>query len=219
VGMVLSALVFIGMAGCGQKQEDVPDYRAEAEALYQTCAAKEDCYLCGNNSTLDWKHLGEKNVGIVSLNTFQMLPVSINRYDDAGMLIEENTGCMESHRFVSEGNGFCTNLTIVADRGIADAQLSFNNDQRLRLESTAQLLCEDHFGELVADLYGNPYGVGIVDLESAKLFPFKENVIAFQAGDYYIHCDLEEADREGNPLKMSVYAVYTPLRYGSDKEN
>ena len=217
-GMALSVLIFIGMAGCGQKQEDNPDYRAEAEALYQSCAAKEDCYLCGNNGVEYWEHLGENNVGIVSLNTFQMLPVSINRYDDAGKLLEENTGCLESRRFTSDEDGFLADLRMDADRGIADAQLTFNKDQQLRLESTVRHLCEEHFRELVADLYGNPYGVGIVSLESARVYPFKEHIIAFQAGDYYIHCDLREEDQDGNPLKMSVYAVYTPLRYGGDKE-
>ena len=216
-GMALSMLMLMETAGCGQKRETAQDYRAEAESLYQTCAAKEDCCLCGSGAALYWEHLGENNVGIVSLNTFQMLPVSINRYDDAGKLIEENTGCMVSSRFTGDEDGFSANLMLDADRGVADAQLSFNADQRLRLERTAQHLCEEHFREFVSDLYGNPYGVGIVDLENAKLYPIKENVIAFQAGDYYIHCDSRETDRDGNPLKMSVYVVYTPLRYGEGK--
>ena len=216
-GMVLSMLMLMGTTGCAQKQETAPDYRAEAEALYQSCAAKEDCCLCGSRAVLYWEHLGENNVGIVSLNTFQMLPVAINRYDDAGKLIEENTGCMESRRLTCDEDGFRADLMLDADRGVANAQLTFNGDQQLRLERTAQHLCEEHFRELVSDLYGNPYGVGIVDLKSGKLYPFKENVIAFQAGDYYIHCDLTEADRDGNPLKMSVYVVYTPLRYGNEK--
>lgn len=119
-GMALSMLMLMETAGCGQKQETAQDYRAEAESLYQTCAAKEDCCLCGSGAALYWEHLGENNVGIV-------------------------------------------------------------------------------------------------DLENAKLYPIKENVIAFQAGDYYIHCDSRETDRDGNPLKMSVYVVYTPLRYGEEK--
>ena len=216
-GMALSMLMLIGTAGCGQKQDTAPDYRAEAEALYQSCAAKEDCCLCGSGAALYWEHLGENNVGIVSLNSFQMLPVSINRYDDDGKLIEENTGCNVSCRFTGDEDGFRVDLMLNADRGVADAQLSFNGDQKIQLERTAQHLCEEHVRELVAELYGNPYGVGIIELESAKLYPIKENVIAFQAGDYHIHCDLKETDRDGNPLKMSVYVVYTPLRYGDEK--
>jgi len=218
-GMALSMLMLIGTAGCGQKQETATDYRAEAEVLYQTYAAKEDCCLCGNGAALYWEHLGENNVGIVSLNSFQMLLVSINRYADDRKLIEENTGCRESRRFTGDEDGFSAYLMLDADRGVADAQISFNDDQQIQLERTAQHLCEEHFRELVAELYGNPYGVGIVDLEDAKLYPIKENVIAFQAGDYYIHCDPRETDRDGNPLKMNVYVVYTPLRYGYEHEN
>lgn len=217
-GIMLSAFMLMAAAGCGQAKQADTDYKAEAEALFQTCASKEDCYLCGGNQTgLYWESIGENNVGIVSLNTFQMIPVSINRYDGAGKLIEENTGCMESRRFSGNEDGFSAYLTLIADRGTADAQLSFNDDQKLRLENTARFLCEDHFRELVSDLYGNPYGVGIVNLEQAKLYPIKENVISFQAGDYYIHCDTKETDRSGAISKMNVYVIYTPLRYGSEK--
>lgn len=215
--VALSAVMLIGMIGCGQKQETTPDYKAEAEALYQSCASKEDCYLCGNTTQLNWEHLGENNIGIISFNTFQMIPVSINRYDDAGTLIEENTGVMESRRFNSDEDGFTASLMLDADRGIADAQLSFNEDQQIQLERTAQYLCEDHFRELVSDLYGNPYGLGIINLESTKLYPFKENVIGFQTGDYYIHCDLIDIGKNGNLSKMNIYIFYTPLRYEGEK--
>ena len=53
---------------------------------------QEDCYLCGNGSdpltSLFW---GEDNVGIINLNTFELLRIEINRYDDHGQLIEEGS--------------------------------------------------------------------------------------------------------------------------------
>lgn len=216
--VLVTALALVFCASCGKPQtEQRRDYKAEAEAASVHCVSKADCYLCGDGNIRYKEYYSQNNVGIISLNTFELLPIEINRYDQSGQLIEENTGCMVSSRFTGDEDGFSANLMLDADRGVADAQLSFNADQRLRLERTAQHLCEEHFREFVSDLYGNPYGVGIVDLENAKLYPIKENVIAFQAGDYYIHCDSRETDRDGNPLKMSVYVVYTPLRYGEEK--
>ena len=80
--------------------------------------AQENCYLCGNGSDpITSSYWGEDNVGIINLNTFELLRIEINRYDDHGQLIEEVAGYMQSSNLVGED----TNAYVMAfpDNGYA----------------------------------------------------------------------------------------------------
>ena len=64
---------------------------------------QEDCFLCGSGSDLIVSsHWGEDNVGIINLNTFELLHLEINRYDDDGKLIEEEAGFMQASHLIGD---------------------------------------------------------------------------------------------------------------------
>ena len=74
---------------------------------------QEDCYLCGNGSDpLTSLYWGEDNVGIINLNTFELLRIEINRYDDHGQLIEEVAGYMQSSSLVGEDTNAHVNVIV-----------------------------------------------------------------------------------------------------------
>ena len=212
---LLAAALCVGAAGCGQQEqpeETAHDYKTEAEAVAASCVSKDDCYLCGGISEYD----GENNVGIINLNTFEVTRIGINRYDDSGQLVEENTGVMQGVSFGRyDEAGSYGHVWIDADRGKADAEITFNGDEELNLENAARYLCEEHLKELASRVYRQGYGVGIVDFVGRKIYPFQENLTGFGAGDYYIHCDLIEHSQYVRTPKMNVLVVYTPLRYGT----
>ena len=79
------SVMAIMLCGCGQQAEPERDWKAEAEAASVSCVSKEDCFLCGEGAG----YFGQNNVGIVSLNTFAVMPVENNRYDYSGQLIGE----------------------------------------------------------------------------------------------------------------------------------
>ena len=57
---------------------------------YVSSIEQTDCLLCGEQTNLPMSsYWGEDNVGIVNLNTFDVLRIEINRYDDKGDLIEK----------------------------------------------------------------------------------------------------------------------------------
>lgn len=76
--------------------------------------SREDCFLCSS----DTRHWGEDNVGILNLNTFGLLCIEINRYDDRRQLITEPAGCMHVNSM--------QNVTSSAtpDRGYAHVQIT-----------------------------------------------------------------------------------------------
>lgn len=214
VALILTAACVLGATGCGQQQtagEVRRDFKAEAETAYAACVSTDDCYLCRGMREYE----GQNNVGIISLNTFRVMPIAVNRYEQ-GQLIEENTGCLHMQTHKDPDKGFSAFLYVDADRGTVSGNISFNDDQELDLSNAARNLCEDHFREFAESLYKSAYGVGIVNFESKKLKAFCDEVICFQSGDYYIDCKLKAENKKTEGREMEIFVAYTPLRYGKE---
>ena len=204
---VLSVFMLIGLGACAQQNEKDPDrdYLAEAEAVFASCVSKEDCFLCGS----DAGYFGQNNVGIVSLNTFAVMPVEINRYDRAsGELIEENTGAMQMRFFQNGDDGMSASVMLEPDRGIAHVSISPKQDAALDIASAAAHLCPDCLAELAAQLYDSAVGVGVINFSTRRLYAIQESATGFGAGDYYIHYD-----RDTENEKINILITYSPLRY------
>ena len=210
--VLVTALALVFCASCGKPQtEQRRDYKAEAEAASVHCVSKADCYLCGDGNTRYKEYYGQNNVGIISLNTFELMPIEINRYDQSGQLIEENTGVMQSRMFSNGDDGFSAQLMLDADRGIANADISLRGDRDLDLQNTARHLCADCLKELTGDLHSSACGIGIINFSQRIIRAFEGNVVGLGVGDYYIHCDFNR-DKE----KISVLIALVPLRYADD---
>lgn len=82
---------------------------------------QEDCRLCGEDPELSawW---GQDNIGLVDLNTFDVLPVEINRYGRDGRLIEAATGVMQTISCAVGGADAFLRLDV--DRGYAHADIA-----------------------------------------------------------------------------------------------
>ena len=195
------------LCACGQQAEPQRDWKAEAEAASVSCVSKEDCFLCGAEGGC----FGQNNVGIVSLNTFAVMPVEINRYDHSGQLIEENTGAMQMRTFQNGDDGMTASVILEPDRGIAHVSISPKGDATLDLENAAAHLCPDCLAELAAQLYGSASGVGVVNFSTRRLYALQESATGFGAGDYYVHFD---RDTQGG--EISVLITYSPLRYDNE---
>ena len=210
--VLVTALALAFCASCGKPHtEQRRDYKAEAEAASVHCVSKADCFLCGDGNIRYKEYYGQNNVGVISLNTFELLPIEINRYDQSGQLIEENTGVMQSRSFKNGDDGFSAHLMLDADRGIANVDITPYGDSTLSLDAAAGFLCEDCLTEFAGELYGNAYGVGIIHFSQRKIKAFEGNVVGFGAGDYYIHCDFEP--QYGN---IKTLIALAPLRYADD---
>ena len=205
---VLSVLALM-LCACGQQSQTAPerDYKAETEAASGYCVSKEDCFLCAAQS----EAFGQNNVGVISLNSFAVMPVEINRYDYSGQLIEENTGTMQMRTFQSGEDGMNASAMLNPDRGIAHVTISPQKDATLDLTSAAAHLCSECLEEFASTIHGNVCGVGIVNFSSHRLYALQESVTGFGAGDYYVHCDYDAQDG-----KISILITYSPLRYKSE---
>ena len=195
------------LCACGQQAEPERDWKAEAEAASVSCVSKADCFLCGANAG----YFGQNNVGLVSLNTFAVMPVEINRYDHSGQLIEENTGAMQMRFFQNGDDGMRASVMLEPDRGIAHVSISLKGDATLDLANAAAHLCPDCLADLASQLRGSAGGVGVINLATRRLYVLQESATGFGAGDYYVHFD---RDAQGDKLDLLI--TYSPLRYENE---
>ncbi len=205
--IILAAVLALLLTGCGAEQSK----ESGPERAVSTVSA-EDCFLCGDGAGESF-YWGRNDVGIISLNTFQVVPVALSRYDEHGALRSENTGYVSSHIFPNSENGFSACVFENADRGYADCSVSLNGDEVLDTEKAAAFLCQDCLDGVLSQLCGEGLGVGVINFATRELRAFEERVTGFGLGDYYIDCDWREREQMKDARKAELLVFYCPRRY------
>ena len=105
IGLVLISVLLL--SACSNNNQSTVDTTKEYEHIpYVSELTQEECFVCGENPNHPISsYWGEDNVGILNLNTFDILYIEINRYDDNGQLLEENAGYMQMHS-ISNGESY-----------------------------------------------------------------------------------------------------------------
>ena len=206
---MLVILLFI-LAGCGADQLPAPD----DEPRYSSDTSAEDCYLCGGGiEDLMPSYWGQNNVALISLNTFEIKPIEINRYDRlSGRLIEEYAGVVSFGGGGSIDGGFSANLLLEYDRGYATGSVDFLNDETLDVDKAASFLCADCLNEILPQKVSRYFGVGAIHLGTKKIRVFEENFAGFGLGDFYFDCNLMER-KNSDSNQMDILIFYCPIRY------
>lgn len=187
----LSLVLSLLLTGCMARRSS-PEPRSTV--------TRENCLLCGGGTDCPW---GQDNVGILSLNTFSITPIEINRYDQDGTLVKENTGTLSLLSANEKELDFSLHGALDPDRGMAHMACAFGENAAPDLERATQALCQDCLG---LALSGS--GVGVIDLSTREFRPLAENCSSFGLGNYYIHCDWDSA-KPGAEL----WVFYVPMRY------
>lgn len=224
-GCLLVSVLFLApfVSGCqpGSHTENnpavmEPGKRIEAEALpqYDSDTSPEDCLVCGEGKgtalPLYW---GQKNLGILNLNSFDLAPVTINRYDDFGKLIEEAEQGSSTHITNTGEGGFFLSVTADTNRGYAHGHLSFDKNKALDMEKTASHLCSDCLNQMMEHCWSDvPFCMGVIDFSTGEIRLFEEKITAFTFGNYYISCDSRDMD-EGDLREIDLLIFYCPERY------
>lgn len=214
--------VLLLLTGC--QGEDVVDHvddveprteeEVEEEPKYLSDTSKEDCLFCGDGKgTLLPLYRGEENIGVISLNTFELAHIEINRYDDHGKLIKEPLQGTSMGRTSTGEGGFTFMSTEDTNRGYAMCDLYFNNDEILDIEKAANYLCTECLNRVVDDGWGeDPTGMAMVNFATGQVRILRENLLAFQFGDFYVSCDAKRNKEDS--LEMDLLIFYCPKRYG-----
>lgn len=202
--IIFTVMLALCLTGCDTKSS----VETKPEQVISTVSA-EDCFLCGSGAK-DLPYWGQNNVGIISLNTFEVMPIEINRYDDNGVLIAENTGHMTSRGF-QNNTGFRAHVYENADRGRAKGSITFNADETLDTEKTATFLCQACLDAVLSNIYTEGSGIGILNFATKQLRAFEEPLTGFDLGDYYIDCDWNTPRQTEASKELTILVSYYPM--------
>lgn len=215
VGILLC--IMLSLSGCTKAPESnaaVSSSKETEEIVYVSQITKENCVLCANQEkSLLSAYAGQKNIGIISINTFDISPVEINRYDAFGNLIETPSETFSiTHNGFGEGE-MNTHVMPNTDRGYATVDVSFTNDKSIDKSAVENLLCVDCLNTIMEDSWGEPYGVGVINFETMEVRLFEEHTTAFTFGDFYIDIEQRENEESSDEVDLDLLIFYCPPRY------
>lgn len=218
--ITLLLCILLVLVGCSSAKANDTGYQPsyvedeKEEIAYISKIKKEECALCSQaGKTLLPAYAGQTNVGIVCINTFDMSPVTLNRYDDYGKLIKKKSGSTSMTRnSFGEGN-MTTYVTVNPDRGYADAYVGFTKDDCIDKDNVENLLCQDCLHAIMKETWEEPYGVGVINFETLEVRLLEENITAFTFGDYYIDVDRRENKDNSEWTELDLLIFYCPSRY------
>lgn len=217
---ILVTFICLCAVGCHDSGGD-QDMQMEAiseteEEPYISDTPSEKCYLCGTpeQSLLPF-YEGQTNLGIISLNTFEFVPIEINRYDDYGNLIEEPAGFSSTSMRNTGENGLTAYVTPNHDRGYANATIYFENDKELNIDKADDFLCTECLNQTLEECWDDdPFGMGVINFETEEIRLLERNITAFTFDDFYVSCDLRTSDdSDGDSHQMDLLIFYCPERY------
>ena len=205
--MIFLLTLSLCLTACGAN----PSMKPQTEQAVST-VSKEHCFLCGDGAT-DLPYWGQNNIGVISLNTFEVMPIEINRYDPHGTLMETPAGYVQNESFESAQNGFSADAMVNPDGGYVIAQIELRADSELDANQAATHLCQLCLDGVLSEIHGDGSGVGILNFATGEIHPLETCCLGFGLGDYYIDCNWNPE----TPHDVRVLAFYHPPQYEAEE--
>lgn len=190
-GALAMLILIIVAANVSTAKKRIPEDYEHID--YISTITQEECYICSDtrafSGSLYW---GEDNVGIVNLNTFELLRLEINRYDDHGNLLEEPAGYMSSSSLIDEKAESYVHAYCHPDNAYADVQLS-GVQYAIDRDSVQNHLCQTCL-DSINDLWFTdmpPAEYAIVRFENRTIQPLLNVYPWFAAGNYGIDSEFK----------------------------
>lgn len=169
------------------------------------CVSAEECFLCNRSGEGLW---GQNNIGLISLNSFDMMSIEINLYDTEGRPAEKSTGRLHLQSHHSGETGFWAGATANPDRGHAMLNVDLKGDLTAGREKAAAFLCEECLERILPEESGEKIGLGVIDFSTGEVKVLDRQVPWFGLGDFYVHSDWEKRGK-----KVNLMIFFSPPRY------
>ena len=203
-GALIMLVAIIIAAKISTAQEQTPKEYEHID--YVSNITQEECFVCGTNN--GYSYWGKDNVGIVNLNTFELLHLEINRYDDHGNLIEEPAGYMSSNGLIDEESETYVHAYSHPDHAYADVQLT-GVKYAIDRDSVQNDLCQTCLDSINSLWFTDqpPAEFAIVSFEDRTIRPLLNSHPWFAAGNFGVDCEFKDAGA------IDLLIHYCPPRY------
>lgn len=204
---MLVAIIIAANISAARKQEP-----KEYEHIdYVSTITEVECYVCGSGGDYTVSaYWGEDNVGIVNLNTFEMMRLEINRYDEHGELLEESAGYMSSGGLVDKEADTYAHAYCFPDNAHASLQITgvqYDIDRDL-IQSKLCQTCLDSINDLWFTTQP-PAEYAVISFEDRTIRPLINSYPWFASGNFGINCEF----MKNGAIDLLIH--YCPNRYAS----
>lgn len=203
-GALAMLIVITIVARISAAQEQTPKEYEHID--YVSNITQEECFVCGTNN--GYSYWGEDNVGIVNLNTFELLYLEINRYNDYGNLIEEPAGYMSSVGLSDKEADSYAHAYCFPDNAYASVQIT-GVQYDIDREMIQSKLCQTCL-KSINDLWFTdqpPAEYAVISFEDRTIQPLLNAHPWFAAGNYGVDCEFQT---DGD---IDLLIHYCPNRY------
>lgn len=197
---------------CDKQKEFSHTHTSHNHVQFTSSIEKTDCHLCGKRTDTPLsEYLGQRNLGIIDLNTFEVEPAPIFEYSIlTGELVEEACGAMKFHYPVLDG----TRMTIMTDSDRGYAQISVDKfNSKIDPDKISAFLCQTCLDTLGAGYFvaDDPPALAVVDFSRREISPLIVCRPWYLHGEYMVDCDFED---DGG---INLLFVYCPNRFEEKK--
>lgn len=202
-GAMTMLLVLIAAARISQNCEQSPQEYNHVN--YVSHISKEACFLCSDTGSPYW---GYDNVGILNLNTFDVLQLEINRYDDSGEMVKEPAGIMLSNSMNNMEAQTYVHAYTHPDQAFAQLQLT-GVQYAIDRESVQGRLCQDCL-DSINNLWFTtqpPAEFAVISFADRTIQPLLNAYPWFSAGNFGVDCEF----KPDGAIDLLVH--YCPNRY------
>lgn len=190
-GALAMLVAIIVVANISTAKERIPEEYEHID--YISTIIQEECYVCSDTKEFSgFLYWGEDNVGIVNLNTFELLRLEINRYDDQGNMIEKPAGYMSSGGMSNKETESYVHAYCHPDNAYADVQLS-GVQYAIDRESVQNHLCQSCL-DTINELWFTdqpPAEYAVISFKDRTIQPLLNVHPWFAAGNYGIDCEFK----------------------------
>ena len=198
VMLVLCLSLFVGGRGtkCIEKYEHID---------FISAISTENCFVCSGQGA----YWGEDNVGIVNLNTFELLHVAINCYGNHGERVREPAGFMQKSSLIDQNNNLFVHAIIFPDEAFAMVEMS-GVTYSIDRDSVQKHLCQNCLDSINSMWFITrpPAELAVVSFDERTIQPLLNTSPWFLDGNYGIDCEFEE---DGEVDLLIHYAVNPSL--------
>lgn len=207
---VLLTFIITVLCSCSTKavmKEETLLYEPQEEKnTYASNTQPKDCYLCGGGKSLMPYYAQFDSIGIICLNTWNIIDSRIRTYDDHGNPVK-TSGSQTS--ILSCGSDECHFwASTSSDRIKADLKVSFGKNSVFSPEKLCGELCQNCL-DMVLESCTLPYqsvevfcDAVLVDFQEKTTYPITYYT-SFYIRDYFVHIDQEDNE-------YSIFVVYCP---------